>query len=172
MDPVCLQDATTDLDRRAGPHADPDSDPERSPPAGALPAFLPERRFMPSRMDVFMFSAITWNRHHIHYDKDAALVEGLVDVAVQRALIGNYFARSLAAGFGGRARVGRLSWRMLKSAYPGRVLRCRGVVVGRTPAEHGRPSREAEFECELEMLDDSGDTVSTATALVCVADIC
>ena len=163
MDSVCLQEPCLDVDPAAAP----------SPQDGALPAFLPEWCVTPTRMGVFMFSAITWNRHHIHYDKDAALAEGLADVAVQRALIGNYFARSLTGCFGGRGRLRRLSWRMHKSAYPGRALRCRGVVVARSAQEplQGVGLQGEELQCELEMLDDNGDTVSTATALICITDI-
>lgn len=171
MESVCLQVPAIDVDATADIRVDILADAEPFPQAGSLPAFLPESRFVPTRMSVFMFSAITWNRHHIHYDRDAARAEGLVDVAVQRALIGNYFARSLAAAFGGRACLRRLAWRMHKSAYPGHALCCRGVVVGRTAAEHGEGPQGEALQCELEMLDDNGDTVSTATAFVCTTDI-
>jgi hydroxyacyl-ACP dehydratase HTD2-like protein with hotdog domain len=49
----------------------------------------------PDRRQLFMFSAITWNRHAIHYDRQRAREEGLPDVVVQRALIGNFFAQLL-----------------------------------------------------------------------------
>ena len=59
----------------------------------SVTAPIPELTVCPDYVQVFMFSAITWNRHHIHYSKDAALSEGLPDVVVQRALIGNFLAR-------------------------------------------------------------------------------
>ena len=38
---------------------------------------IPELTVCPDRAQIFMFSAVTWNRHHIHYSKDAAVSEGL-----------------------------------------------------------------------------------------------
>src|SRR5690606_40179158 len=62
---------------------------------GSFPIALPELAVVPDHMHIFMFSAITWNRHHVHYNKDAAIREGLPDVVVQRALLGNYIARTV-----------------------------------------------------------------------------
>ena len=61
---------------------------------------IPELIVYPDRTQIFMFSAVTWNRHHIHYSKDAAVSEGLPDIVVQRALIGNFLARLITAQAG------------------------------------------------------------------------
>ena len=66
----------------------------------SLPTILPELVVTPTHSQIFMFSAATWNRHHIHYSRDAAIAEGLPDVVVQRALIGNYFVRLLTNWMG------------------------------------------------------------------------
>jgi hydroxyacyl-ACP dehydratase HTD2-like protein with hotdog domain len=50
-----------------------------------LPAPIPALVVTPDHTQIFMFSAATWNRHHIHYSKDAALAEGLPDVVAARA---------------------------------------------------------------------------------------
>jgi hydroxyacyl-ACP dehydratase HTD2-like protein with hotdog domain len=52
----------------------------------------------PDRRQLFMFSAITWNRHAIHYDRQSAREEGLPDVVVQRALIGNFLPSCWTSG--------------------------------------------------------------------------
>ncbi len=88
-----------------------------------------ELRFTPTRSHVFMFSAITWNRHHIHYDKDKALAEGFPDVAVQRGLMGNYLARLMTNWSGEHGQLERLEWKVVKSSYPGQELCCAGQVA-------------------------------------------
>ena len=96
-----------------------------------LPLVLPDLPWQPTAMQLFMFSAATWNRHRIHYERDAARAEGHGDVVVQRALIGNVFARHVAAWLGGQGHLQRLAWRVLASALPGQRLRCQGAVTGR-----------------------------------------
>jgi hydroxyacyl-ACP dehydratase HTD2-like protein with hotdog domain len=48
----------------------------------------------PSQVQLFMFSAITWNIHRIHYDKEYAVSEGhpapLVHGPLQGAFLGQY----------------------------------------------------------------------------------
>lgn len=131
----------------------------------ALPAVLPELVVTPDAAQLFMFSAVTWNRHHIHYSRDAAVRDGLPDVAVHRALLGNYFARLLTQWAGPSAQVRELSWKVQRSAFPGRPLRVQGQAVERHPLGAGYGLR-----CSLTMLDDTGHTVATGTALLAPLD--
>lgn len=112
----------------------------------------------PTKTQLFMFSAITWNRHQIHFDKDQAQAEGFPDVAVQRGLIGNFFARALWSWKLGR--ISRLQWKVTQSAFPGRELRCEGRVT------EGTGPRAT---CELTLFDatapeDAPRIVATAQA--------
>ena len=43
---------------------------------------LVTRTVQPHEVDLFLFSAITWNPHRIHYDRDYARVEGYPDILV------------------------------------------------------------------------------------------
>jgi hydroxyacyl-ACP dehydratase HTD2-like protein with hotdog domain len=122
---------------------------------------LPELIVTPTHAQVFMFSAATWNRHHIHYSKDAALAEGLPDVVVQRALIGNFFARMLTDALAGVGEICELSWKMISSAVPGSALRVHGEAR-RLDVRDGQRA----IECELRMDDPEGRTIASATALV------
>ena len=50
----------------------------------------------PGHVDLFLFSAITWNAHRIHYDAEFSRNdEKLPDVVVQRSLHGCYLAEML-----------------------------------------------------------------------------
>lgn len=124
-----------------------------------LPVILPELTVVPTPMQIFMFSAATWNRHHIHYSRDAAIREGLPDVVVQRGLIGNFFARLLSDWLAGEGEIREISWKVLSSAVPGQALRCGGTV---TEIES---SETADYLlCDLRMTDETGRMIATGAA--------
>ncbi len=99
---------------------------------------IPELIVRPDRTQIFMFSAVTWNRHHIHYSKDAAIREGLPNVVVQRALIGNFLARLITNWAGENAALRKLAWKVTRSALPGEEIVCRGRVTETVDADDGR----------------------------------
>lgn len=90
---------------------------------------IPSLTVVPTHMQLFMYSAITWNRHHVHYSKDAAQAEGLPDVVVHRGLMGNFLARMLGEWLGENGCITELSWKVLRSATPGQALSCEGVIT-------------------------------------------
>jgi hypothetical protein len=132
-----------------------------------LPLVLPELLVEPSAMQVFMFSAVTWNRHHIHYSRDAAVREGHADVVVQRALLGNFFARHAQGWLGAAGSVRRLAWKVAASALPGQRLCCRGAVTGRLPGED-----ELLLRYESDLRDDTGREIAAAWGVLCVGTPC
>jgi len=127
--------------------------------ACGLPVILPELTVVPTPMQIFMFSAATWNRHHIHYSRDAAVREGLPDVVVQRGLLGNFFARLLSDWLAGEGEIRELSWKVLSSAVPGHPLRCSGSVTEIESSEGGD-----YLLCDLRMTDETGRTIATSSA--------
>jgi hydroxyacyl-ACP dehydratase HTD2-like protein with hotdog domain len=124
-----------------------------------LPAPLPELVVTPDHTQIFMFSAATWNRHHIHYSKDAALAEGLPDVVVQRALIGNFFARLLTDALGDAGDIRELSWKVSASAVPGKALRIQGDALSQSA-----PAGHREIDCELRIGDADGRAIASGRA--------
>lgn len=116
---------------------------------------LPEVVVTPTTTDIFCFSAVTWNRHKIHFDKEAAQAEGHADVVVQRALLGNYFALLLDRWLGQHGDVRKLSWKVLSSALPGKPLRC----LGQASMEGSNVAH-----CEMSIIDETGNVVATGKA--------
>ena len=96
---------------------------------------IPELTVCPDHTQIFMFSAATWNRHRIHYSKDAAVSEGLPDIVVQRGLIGNFLARLITDWVGDCADLRKLAWKVVRSALPGKDIVCRGEVKHKTVSE-------------------------------------
>jgi len=118
----------------------------------------------PDYQQLFMYSAITWNRHVIHYNRQKASDEGLPDVVVQRGLIGNYFARLLENGMHHCADILRLEWRVLQSAVPGDTLTCSGVV-----RQVHEQVADTQIEFDLLMVNQNREVVARGTGTVQLA---
>jgi len=122
---------------------------------------IPELVVCPDHSQVFMFSAITWNRHHIHYSKDAAISEGLPDVVVQRALIGNFLARLITNWVGDSAELRRLAWKVTRSAVPGKPIVCRGKVKERIDTHDDKC-----LICEVTASNQNDELIASGEAVV------
>jgi hydroxyacyl-ACP dehydratase HTD2-like protein with hotdog domain len=108
-----------------------------------------------------MFSAVTWNRHKIHFDKDQAAAEGFPDVAVQRGLIGNYLAQLVTSWAGQAGHLRRLHWRVTKSAFPEQELRCQGIIT-----DVAKLREVTRVDCALRILNPEFEQVATGDARV------
>ena len=115
----------------------------------------------PTYMQLFMFSAITWNRHLIHYNSDFAKRDGLPDVATHRALIGNFMAQMLTNWLGYAGKIKNLEWSVRATAVPGNTLHCQAKVVGK------RLDTDAKIaECEISVLNQKGDLIAPGKGIV------
>jgi hydroxyacyl-ACP dehydratase HTD2-like protein with hotdog domain len=101
----------------------------------------------PTPMQLFMFSAVTWNRHLIHYNKEFAKSDGLKEVATHRALLGNFLAQMLSDWIGENGRVSKIEWNVRGGAFPGDVLTCKGKVL-RKDSEGDKKTVECEIWIE------------------------
>jgi hydroxyacyl-ACP dehydratase HTD2-like protein with hotdog domain len=111
----------------------------------ALPSL--ERR--PTHVQVFRYSAMTWNSHRIHFDKEYAATEGYPDVLVQSHLHGA-FLTSLVDNFAGEAgEMRRVYYTVRRFAVPGDVLTLEGEVTGIEDVDGGRV-------CSLEIREVRG----------------
>ena len=122
---------------------------------------IPELIVCPDRTQIFMFSAITWNRHLIHYSKDAAISEGLPDVVVQRALIGNFLARLITDWVGDSAELRRLTWKVTRSALPGRDIVCRGKIKEKIDSDGDKC-----LICEVTAYNENDELIASGDATV------
>ena len=122
---------------------------------------IPELIVCPDHTQVFMFSAVTWNRHHIHYSKDAAISEGLPDIVVQRSLIGNFFARLMTDWIGDGTELRKLEWKVTRSALPGKDIVCRGKIKERIDSEG-----EKYVVCEVTASNENDELIASGDATV------
>ena len=122
---------------------------------------IPELVVCPDHTQIFMFSAITWNRHHIHYSKDDAVREGLSDIVVQRGLIGNYLARLITNWIGDNAELRKLTWKVTRSALPGRDIICRAKITETIESED-----EKSLICEVTASNENDELVASGEAKI------
>ena len=109
---------------------------QRDPAIMIPPIWLPDLVVTPTREQIFMFSAITWNRHKIHYSDSYAQSEGHRDIVVQRGLLGNFLARQIGNWLPSHGSIRRLSWRVIESAYPDEPIICKTELTGTLRSEH------------------------------------
>ncbi len=115
----------------------------------------------PSTVQLFRFSAMTWNSHKIHYDKPYAQSEGYPDVLVQSHLHGSFLAQAVMDWAGPAARLVGFRWQNRAIAVPGDVLTCAGTVV-KTEIRDGL----GYVECELEERNQSNQLCAPGWARV------
>ena len=98
----------------------------------------------PTNLQLFRYSAVTWNAHLIHYDDAYARSEGYPAVLVQSHLHGCFLIQTAVDWAGPGARLRRFRWENRHLAIPGDVLTCDGRVTA-TRTEDG----VGVVECEL-----------------------
>jgi len=116
---------------------------------------IPALTKKPTYMQLFMFSAATWNRHLIHYNTEFARHDGLKDVATHRALMGNFLAQMLSEWAGEAGRVSKVEWSVRGGAFPGDVLTCRGKVVQKSVE-----GKQKKVVCEIWVEKEDGNIIA------------
>ncbi|WP_323183328.1 acyl dehydratase [Streptomyces sp. NBC_00038] len=96
-------------------------------------------------VQLFRFSAVTWNAHRIHYDTAYARSEGYPDVLVQSHLHGCFLANAVLAWAGPDARLQSLRWENRAIAIAGNTLTVTGTITASRVAD-GRQVIEVDLE--------------------------
>jgi hydroxyacyl-ACP dehydratase HTD2-like protein with hotdog domain len=122
---------------------------------------LPTRASVPTVLQLFRYSAVTWNAHRIHYDREYALREGHPDVLVQAHLHGAFLCQIVTDWLGPRGRLRSVEWSNRARAIPGDTLTCGGRVA-RTRVEAG----ECLVEIDLHEQNQRGEICATGHAVI------
>jgi len=85
----------------------------------------------PTRVQLFMFSAITWNAHRIHYDKDYAKMEEHPDVLVHGPLQGAFLGQFMTDWIGPEGTLKKLTWSNRGRAFPDERYIMKGRITGK-----------------------------------------
>lgn len=100
-------------------------------------AALPARVWTPNEVQLFLFSAVTWNSHRIHYDDCYARVEGYPGVLVQSHLHACFLAATVRSFCGPGARLTEIGWQNRALAVPGDELTVSGTITAVERVETG-----------------------------------
>jgi hydroxyacyl-ACP dehydratase HTD2-like protein with hotdog domain len=125
---------------------------------------IPRLMKQPSSIALFRFSAVTWNAHRIHYDREYAASEGYPNLLVQGHLHGAYLTQMLLDWIGPHGTIVRFEWSNRRPAYPGETLICRGKVT-RVRSEAGKTL----VDCDIWEENESGEICAPGTATIALA---
>lgn len=124
---------------------------------------LPPLKVEPTHVQLFRFSAVTWNSHRIHYDADHARSECYTDIVVHSHLHAAYLYECLATWLARfePARIARFGWRNKAVALVGQPLICSGRVESVTELADAR-----HVDVTIEDRDEGGTVCASGWATV------
>ncbi|WP_262058917.1 MaoC/PaaZ C-terminal domain-containing protein [Streptomyces sp. STR69] len=114
----------------------------------------PPQRYQHSTVQLFRFSAVSWNSHRIHYDAGFAASEGFPDVVVQSTLHSETLTRYALAWAGPNSRLETVSWRNRTTAVAGEPLTWTATV---------RAVEGARVSLDVAVVKDDGTPCVTGT---------
>lgn len=121
---------------------------------------LPKQVHRPTAVQLFRYSAVTWNSHRVHYDTAYAHVEGYPDVLVHSHLHGAFLTRLCTDWMQPSGRLVSLTLQVKKFANPGNVLSCRGQVLSKeTVGDEGHVTVKIEEVRDDEIVCAPGEAV-------------
>jgi len=120
---------------------------------------LPSVTMHPTSLQLFRYSAVTWNTHRIHYDPDWAKREGHVGILVHSHLHAANALRVLTDGLGPEWVIRSVSYRIVAPASAGDTLKATARVTG--VSDDGR-----EVKFQLAEVNAAGSTCLEGTATV------
>jgi len=125
---------------------------------------LPGRDHRPENVDLFLYNAVLWNAHRIHYDQAYATgVEGYPGLVVQGPLLGDWLTQVVMEWLGDDDVLVEFAYSNRQAAYLGETLRAGGRVSG--------VDRErSEVRLELEIRNERGEVITPGSALVRIGE--
>ena len=122
---------------------------------------LPEQVHRPTPVQLFRYSAVTYNSHRIHYDAAYAGVEGYPGVLVHSHLHGAFLTRLCTDWMTPSGRLVSLSLQVKRFATPEHTLTCRGWVTGKDVVDG-----EGHVTVRIEEARDDGEVCAPGEAVV------
>ncbi|MGK2886987.1 MAG: MaoC/PaaZ C-terminal domain-containing protein [Rhodococcus sp. (in: high G+C Gram-positive bacteria)] len=110
----------------------------------------------PTPLQLFRYSAVTWNTHLIHFDQSWAAHEGYPGVLVHSHLHAANALRAVTDGLGDDWHIDSVSYRVLRPAFAGDALTATAEIIG--TSEDGK-----RLTLAIEEVDGSGETCLEGT---------
>lgn len=127
-------------------------------------ATLPERTYAPSNVSLFMYNAVIWNPHRIHYDERYTTeVEGHPGVVVDGPLQGDWLTQVVLEWLDDGGDLVEFEYSNRKAAYLGTRLTSGGKVTD-VDIAHGLVT------LDLYIKDEDGEVTTPGRAVVRLRD--
>jgi hydroxyacyl-ACP dehydratase HTD2-like protein with hotdog domain len=121
---------------------------------------LPERRFTPTNVSLFLYNAAIWNAHRIHYDETYTKeVEKHPAVVVDGPLQGDWLTQTVLNWMGDDGTLVEFEYSNRRASYIGETLVSGGKVEWVNPE-----TREAEFSLFVRV--EGGEVTAPGRAVV------
>lgn len=114
-------------------------------------------QWRPTTIQLFRFSAVTWNPHRIHFDQPYAAEEGYPGPLVQSHLHGCFLAHTVLQWARPGSTLMQFRWENRHFAVPGDVLTCSGRVI---------VVEGTVVTCEMQETNEEGKLCAPAWATV------
>lgn len=121
---------------------------------------LPERRFTPTNVSLFLYNAAIWNAHRIHYDETYTKeVEKHPAIVVDGPLQGDWLTQTVLNWMGDDGTLVEFEYSNRRTSYIGDTLVSGGKVEWVNPE-----TREAEFSLFVRI--EGGEVTAPGRAVV------
>ena len=121
---------------------------------------LPERRYTPSNVSLFLYNAAIWNGHRIHYDETYTKgVEKHPAIVVDGPLQGDWLTQAVLNWMGDDGALIEFEYSNRRASYLGDKLVSGGKVEGVNP-----DTREVEFSLFVRI--EGGEVTTPGRAIV------
>lgn len=91
---------------------------------------LPERQHTPSNVSLFLYNAVIWNPHRIHYDRDYTVnVEKHPEIVIDGPLQGDWLAQVVVNWAGDAADMKTFRYSNRRASYLGETLTSGGAIT-------------------------------------------
>lgn len=122
---------------------------------------IPVQEKHPNTKQLFMYSAISWNVHRIHYDEEYAKKEEHPTVLVHGPLQGAFLGQFMTDWISPGGTLKKLAYSNRGRAFPDEPYRMKGRITGK------RIDGEQHLvECEIWGENQAGDRLATGSATV------
>ena len=121
---------------------------------------LPERRFEPDTIQLFLYNAILWNAHKIHFDLPYAVdVEGYPGLVMAGPLMGDWLTQTAIEWAGEQGRLLSIEYSNRHASYIGDVLTSGGTIKAIN-------TNDSTVELDIFVKNQHGDVLTPGVAIV------
>ena len=121
---------------------------------------LPHREFTPDNVQLFLYNAILWNAHRIHFDETYTTeVEGYPGLVIAGPMIGDWLHQCVEDWLGEEGRLVSMEYSNRIAAYIGETLHSGGNVIA-------LDSDSQEARVEVFIKNETGEIVAPGEATV------